>query len=63
MKNYYKDQLNRIKIDTVYAPSIKIHGNNGEAGNETKYMNLNKECAQVLIDWLTDNFIKKYELV
>lgn len=53
--SYYKTQLNRINLDSVYAPKIKIRGG---VDGETNYIDINKESAQALVDWLTVNFLK-----
>lgn len=49
-KEYYQAQVNRIITTGEYQPTIKIFGQNGEG--DTKHMNINKDSAQVLIDWL-----------
>lgn len=49
-KKYYQDQVNKIVTTGEYKPTIKIFGQNGEG--DTKHMDLNKDSAQVLIDWL-----------
>lgn len=51
--NYYKDQLKDLQLNE-WAPTIKITS----SGKSTKNMDLNKESAKVLIEWLTDNFIE-----
>lgn len=53
---YYHDQLSRITFPYEYAPTIKIHANGN--GRDTNHMDLNKESAEVLIEWLTVNFLK-----
>lgn len=52
---YYKDQLNKVKIDPIYAPTLKISSVTGQ----TKWMDLNKESATEIVKWLTANFINK----
>lgn len=52
--SYYKTQLNKINLDSEYAPKIKISGD----GSETNHIDINKESAQALVDWLTENFLK-----
>lgn len=49
-KKYYQDQVNKIVTTGEYKPTIKIFGQNGEG--DTKHMDLNKDSAQVLINWL-----------
>lgn len=53
--NYYKNQLNQIKIDPIYPPNIRIHA----SGLGTNWMDINKESAKELIEWLNTNFINK----
>lgn len=55
-QTYYEDQLRRIEVGkTPYFPTIKIFANGN--GENTNHMDLNADSAQVLIKWLTDNFI------
>jgi hypothetical protein len=54
--NYYKGQLAGVKTDGEYASTIKIHS--AEGGQDTKFMNLNKDSAEVLVKWLTEKYIK-----
>jgi hypothetical protein len=49
--SYYKNQLNQLNPAIV--PSIKIKTDD----TETKWMNINVESAQDIIDWLTTNYI------
>ncbi len=49
-KEYYQAQVNKIITTGEYAPIVKIFGQNGEG--DTKHININKDSAQVLIDWL-----------
>lgn len=49
-KEYYQAQVNKIITTGEYAPIVKIYGQNGEG--DTKHININKDSAQVLIDWL-----------
>ncbi len=54
--SYYQNELKRVKPHaTEYAPTIKVFANGN--GEDTKHLNLNKESAEVLIQWLTDNFV------
>lgn len=46
MSNYYKNEIARITSDA----QIKVMDENG---NETKWININKESAMALIDWLS----------
>ena len=52
--SYYTDQLNRVNTKQEYPPTFKINSVEGE----TKWMNLNQESAQELIDWLMENYPK-----
>lgn len=54
--SYYKNQLERIDTTSDYAPIVVI---SDAKGDKTKHLNINKESAQVLIEWLTDNYINK----
>ncbi len=57
MKEYYKSQLTNVEPGkTPYNPTIKIFANGN--GTDTKHMDLNKESAEVLIEWLQKNFVK-----
>lgn len=54
--NYYKGQLSNVKVGaTEYSPTVKVFVNGN--GHDTKHMDLNKESATVLVEWLKDNFI------
>ena len=56
--NYYKSQFENVKVGaTKYSPTLKVFANGN--GNDTKHMDLNKESAAVLIEWLNNNFIIK----
>jgi hypothetical protein len=56
--NYYEEQLKNLKIqDNKFNPKIKIFAN-GE-GKDTNFLDVNKESAEVLIEWLTKNYINK----
>lgn len=52
--NYYKNELNKIDFEGDYAPTFKIKS--GGTDSETKWMDLNRESAQILSDWLKANF-------
>lgn len=54
--NYYANQLAPINTKSQYAPTFVI---NDADGYKTKHMNLNKESAAVLIEWLKENYVKK----
>ena len=55
---YVKDQLNRITPGTSeYAPAFKIEARGN--GNDTKWINLNKESALELVFWLQKSFLNK----
>ena len=53
--NYYQLELNKVNTKSEYPPTIKI---NSITGN-TKNLTLNKESAEILINWLQINFINK----
>lgn len=56
-QNYYIGELLKVNPKlTEYAPTIKIFANGN--GEDTKHLNLNKDSAEVLINWLTENFVK-----
>lgn len=50
--NYYEYEVNRVHFDTEYLPTIKIKGTT----TETKWMNLNKESAEVIVRKLINEF-------
>jgi len=55
--SYYQNELSKVKPHaTEYAPTIKVFANGN--GENTKHLSLNKESAEVLVKWLTTNFIK-----
>ena len=57
-KPYYRTQLDRIEPNkTEYAPTIKVFANGN--GTDTNNLSLNKESAEVLIEWLTKNYINE----
>ncbi len=57
MKRYYKSELAKVEVGkTEYLPTIKVFANGN--GADTKHMDLNKKSAEVLIAWLTKNFLK-----
>lgn len=55
-ESYYKRELSNVDLNSEYAPTLKIKG--GEKG-ETKTLNINKESAPILINWLETNFNSK----
>ena len=57
INNYYAEQLARVNTNSEYAPKIKVFSEEG--GKDTNFMNLNKESAQALIEWLKTNFTEK----
>ena len=58
MENYYKSELDKVKVgQTEYAPTIKVFANGN--GENTKNLSLNEESARVLIEWLQNNFFHK----
>ncbi len=53
--NYYKSELNKVKIGlTEYSPTIKVFANGN--GENTKHLDLNERSAKELIKWLSANF-------
>lgn len=56
-KRYYESQLSRVKVDGEYKPIVKVIS--PEGGESTKYMDINRDSALVLVKWLEDNFINK----
>lgn len=48
--NYYKKQLDRVQTDGEFAPPFKV--------GDSKWMDLNKESAQALREWLDERFPK-----
>lgn len=54
--SYYQAELNKVNPRlTQYAPTIKIFANTN--GQDTKHISLNKESAEVLINWLTKYYL------
>lgn len=49
--SYYKDELDKVKIDPTYGAKIKVLSE----GNSTHWMTLNKESIKVLTTWLKEN--------
>lgn len=56
-KKYYEDQLKKVNVDSEYRPLIVISSPPG--GLSTNYLTLTKECAEIMVKWLNDNFINK----
>lgn len=57
MKGYYTDQLNKVEPKkTEFAPTLKVFANGN--GQDTKHISLNKESAEALVLWLTENYLK-----
>lgn len=48
--NYYKSELNKIKIDSEYSPKLQI--NDGSTGAKTNWLSITRETLPVLIEWL-----------
>ena len=48
MKNYYQSELNRINLNGEFPARIQV----SDEENKTTHLNLNKECAKVLIEKL-----------
>ena len=57
MENYYKYQLSKVKTDGEYPATVKISSINSDDNGKTNWMDLNKESAQVLVDWLTEKYL------
>lgn len=47
--NYYEEQLNKIDFKSDYAPKFKV---TDAKGNETKWMDLNAESIEAILQWL-----------
>lgn len=47
--NYYKSELNKINVNSEYAPKIQIVGGEGE---KTKFITLNSESIPFIMKWL-----------
>lgn len=54
--NYYKDELKKINACTLYSPSFKFKNTDTDEPAETKWMQLNKESAKALLDYIKTNF-------
>ena len=52
VKNYYSGQLERVDPKGEYPATFQVKSEKGD----TKWMNLNRESAQTLVDWLYENF-------
>lgn len=50
--NYYEYQINRINFKGEYPAKVKLFG----GGDESHYLNLNSESAQILINKLKSEF-------
>lgn len=50
MYDYYKKELSKIELSKFYEPTFKFSWDGNHA---TKTMNLNKESARALIEFLT----------
>lgn len=53
--NYYMSELNRINFNSNYSPTFQFKDSEG---NMTKNLNLNKESATALKQWIDLNFDK-----
>jgi hypothetical protein len=55
---YYQDELNKVQPHkTEYSCSVKISANGN--GQDTKNLNLNKDSAKALVEWLQKNYLDK----
>lgn len=48
-EDYYSNELNRLKLDSIYSPKVQI---SDSEGNKTKTLDVNLESIPVLITWL-----------
>ena len=56
--NYYKEQLEKIHVkEEGFSPKVKVYANG--SGEDTNFLDLNKESAAILIEWLQENFISR----
>ena len=53
MSNYYKNQLQKVNTPDLHGYKVKIRG----GYSETFWLDLNKESAQAIIEWLTKNYL------
>ena len=53
-QGYYWDEVRKIDTKSEYAPTIQIR--NGEKPTQTKWMNLNRDSAEVLVKWLKEQY-------
>ena len=51
--NYYKRQLDKLSLKPGETLAIKIR----DEKDETKWLDLNNESAQAIIDFLSNNFL------
>lgn len=51
--NYYRSELNKIKTNSAYAPTLQI---TDHEGTKTKNMCINFESKDEIIRWLNSNF-------
>ncbi len=56
-KAYYKRQLKKINTKTEYPTKIKFFNETNE--NSTNFMDLNKDTAIVIVEWLQKYYINK----
>lgn len=57
-KTYYQNQLNRIETMADFAPSLKIK----DGKNETKWLYMNPEMIQDLVNWIDEKYCIKSNL-
>lgn len=54
MSGYYKDQLDKLKVDTDKStPHVIFENNSGS----TNWLSINNESASEIVKWLKDNFV------
>lgn len=56
--NYYSNQLERLNLNSEFAPTVIISDNNG---NKTNTMNINSESAKVFINFFSQFLPRKIE--
>jgi len=54
--NYYERELSVINTHSHYSPKIKLRNVDNDEPAETKWIDLNKESAQAIVDFLKKNF-------
>jgi hypothetical protein len=59
---YYKEEFNKIKQTTQYAPTVKIFANGNGECKDTNHISLNTESATELIEYLALNYLNNESL-